>query len=296
MNRLESKDWYYLDLFGKEEGMIGLLLVHDPYSGLPFADGTDRLVLIVRNRVSPQEEIEHWLRDDVRIQVRRVTLDTLNRWVIHGDRTGVGWLVQGELLSDETGRIAELRHFLEEWPGELRERKLLVAFSRFIMSYMLAKTDLQNGQVPDAYGHILACLRYWSNICLIEQGMLPEMTVWEQMRLVNPGIYKLYEELTDSPETVEKRVQLVVLACEFSIQTKMRSSCSLLLRVLASRAEPWSVAELREDSRLHGLPLDLTLLLRKLVHRGLAREVAKPIRGRGSLKLELRYAAGDERP
>jgi hypothetical protein len=295
VNHLDSREWYYRDLFGQDEGMIGLILVTDPYSGQPLVDGSDRLILVIRENAFACGETEHWLRDDVRIQVRRVSPDMLERWVVSGDRNGVQWLVQGEVLFDETGFLAELRRRLDEWPILLREQKLLFEFSRFIQTYMLAKQDLQNGQVLDAYSNILSSLQYWAHISLVEQGMHPELTVWEQMHRVNPGIYKLYEELTTSPETLEKRVQLVLLACEFSVLTKMRSSCALLLQVLGNRGKTWTVAELQRDSRLQILPLDLSLLLRKLVQRGLVRETAKPIRGRGALKLELRYTAGDER-
>lgn len=296
MNRLDSKEWLYRDLFGGEEGVIGLMLIADPYSALPLIDGSDRLVLVVLDRVSqPHEEIEQWIKDDLRIQVRRVTPDMLERWVMDGDRRGVQWLVQGEVLSDETGYLGKLRRRLAEWPDLLREQKLLCAFSRFMLTYSLAKRDLQNGQVLDAYNHILDSLHHWAHISLVEQGMLPELTVWEQMRRVNPGIYKLYEELTVSPETLEQRVQLVLLACEFSVLTKMRSSCSLLIQLLGSRKTPWSLAELQQDVRLRGLPIDLSLLLQKLVQRGLAREVARSANGPAASMLELQYTAGDAR-
>ncbi|WP_276357776.1 nucleotidyltransferase-like protein [Cohnella caldifontis] len=294
MNRLDSKEWYFHDLFGREEGVVGLMLIADPYSSMPMIDGTDRLVLVVRDRVLPGEEIEQWMLGDLRVRVRRVTLDTLERWVIGGDRDGVQWLVQGEVLSDEMGRLAELRNRLEEWPDLLREQKLLCEFSRFMLTYSHAKRNLQQGQVLDAYSNVLASLHHWAHISLVEQGMLPELTVWEQMRRVNPGIYKLYEELTTSPETLEKRVQLVVLACEFSVLTKMRTSCALLVHVLASRETPWTVAELQQEDRLRELPIDFSLLMQKLVQRGLVREVAKAARGQGAVKLELRYTAEEE--
>jgi hypothetical protein len=294
VKRLDTREWYYRELFGREEGLIGLVLVADPYSHQPFIDGMDRLVLVIRENVAAHEETEHWLRDDVRIQVRRVTPETVERWVVTGDRSGVQWLVQGEVLSDDTGYLEELRRRLDEWPEELRLQKLLCEFSLFIRTYLLAKQDLQNGQVLDAYSNVLASLQYWAHISLVEQGMHPELTVWGQMRRVNPGIYKLYEELTISSESLEKRVQLVLLACEFSVLTKMRSSCALLIQLLGSRDEPWTVAELQQDSRLRGLPVDLSLLLQKLVQRGLAREVARSVRGRGAVKLELRYTYGDE--
>jgi hypothetical protein len=293
VKRLDSRDWYFHDWFGREEGLVGLLLVTDPYAFQPMIDGTDRLILVVRQEAPEFQETEHWLRDDVRIQVRRVTPDTLERWVMSGDRSGVQWLVQGEVLTDVTGFLGDLRRRLDEWPELLREQKLLCEFSRFVRTYLLAKQDLNNGQALDAYSNVLASLHYWAHITLVEQRMLPELTVWQQMRRVNPGIYKLYEELTTSPETLEKRVQLVLLACEFSVLTNLRSSCALLMRVLGSREESWSVGELQREPQLAGLPLDLSLLLQKMVQRGLVREVAKSIRGRGAVKLELRYTPGE---
>jgi hypothetical protein len=294
VNRLDSREWYYGDWFAREEGLIGLMLITDPYSYQPLIDGMDRLLLVVRENAGPEEETEHWLRDDVRIQVRRVRPATLERWVISGDRSGVQWLMQGEVLSDRTGYLEALRRRLEEWPELLREQKLLCEFSGFVRTYMLGKQDLKNIQVLDSYSNVLSALHYWAHIALIENGMHPELTVWEQMRRVNPGIYKLYEELTSASDTLEQRVQLVLLACEFSMLTKMRSSCSLLIRLLAGRSEAWTVAELQQHPHLAGLRLDLSLLLQKLAKRGCVRELAQPLRGRGPLKLELRYTAVDK--
>ena len=110
------------------------------------------------------------------------------------------------------------------------------------------------------------------------------------MRRFNPGIYKLYEELTISPESLTKRVQLVLLACEFSVMSKMKSCCELLFSILGSREEPWSVVELQQHPLLLDLHLDdLSLLLQNLVKRGYIDEVAI-VSTTGDLEaLELRY-------
>lgn len=290
---MDSKTIYYRESFGKEEGLAGLMLVSDPYASL--AGEADRLVLVVRDEVLPLEETELWQQGVLRVRVRRVTPDVLEQWAVSGDRDGVRWLMHGEVLSDPRGLLASLRGKLRTWPILLREQKLLSEFSRFVHAYKCAKRDLQHGQILDAYSHVLTALHHWAHVALVEQGMLPELSVWEQMRSVNPGIYKLFEELTTSPETLEQRVQLIVLACEFSMQTKMQTSCSLLLHLLGSREEPWTVAELQQDVRLIGLPLNLPLLLQKLMQRGLVKEVATNRSGRGMLKQELRYTSGESR-
>lgn len=285
----------YTDQFGREGDTVGMMLISNPYSFQTLIDGMDKLVLVVRKSVDGEIETEHGILSDDRVLVKRVTPDTLERWIVSGDhRNVIPWLVSGEVLSDPLGYLSDLRHRLNDWPDDFRERKLLCEFSRFIRTYLLANQDLKDGQVFDAFSHILESLHCWAHIALVEESMHPELTVWEQMRRVNPGIYKLYEELTTSAESMEKRVQLLLLACEFSVWTKMESSCALLIRILASREQPWSVNELFRHPKLTGLPLDLSLILQKLATRGCIREVAKPGKPRGTGMIELKYTASGE--
>ncbi|WP_313731786.1 nucleotidyltransferase-like protein [Cohnella nanjingensis] len=293
MRRLDEKGLFYTDLFGHDEALIGLMLIKNLYAYQTLIDGMDRLVLAVYDHLpDASAEAEHWMWEDTRIQVRRVTPERLDAAIVRGEQRGIiQWLVQGEVLFDKAGYLERTKRRLDEWPAEMKEQKLLCEYSRYLRTYLHAKQDLKDGQVMDAYTNILASLNYWAHIALIEDGMHPELTVWEQMRRVNPGIYKLYEELTASQETLEQRVHLVLLAVEFSVLTKMKSSCALLTRILADRQQPWSVSELQRHSQLAGLSLDLSLMLQKLAMRGYIREVAKPVRQLGVNRLELRYAA-----
>lgn len=284
----------YTDLFGHEEGLISLLTISNPYSNETLFDGMDRLVLGVFDR-EPDKKTEHLIIGDTRILVRRVSADYLESLVMSGESRGaVQWVAQGEALLDRDGYLEDLKHRLNEWPERMKERKMLSEFSKFSSTYIQAKQDLKDGQILDAYSHILTSLHHWAHIALIEEGMNPELTVWVQMRRVNPGIYKLYEELTTNRETVEQRVQLLILACEFSVLTKMKSSCSLLLRLIGTRPEGWSVPELMEHPELKGLSLDFSLLLQKLARKGYLLEVARSKRAAGPGLMELRYAAVPE--
>ncbi|KIL36886.1 hypothetical protein SD71_05200 [Cohnella kolymensis] len=275
-----------------EQGLVGLLVMSNPFSYRPFNDGIDLLAVVVMKKVSADKQTEHLLKDDSRIQLHRVTPDTLERWIVSGEnRKIVQWLLEGDILIDDTGYLENLRSRLIEWSPLLREQRLLCEFSRFVGTYSRARQDLKDGQALDAYSHVMASLHYWADIALVEQGLHPELTVWEQMRRVNPGLYKLFEELTTSSETLEQRVELVLLACEFSLLTKMESCCSLLIRIIESREQFWSVAELRQHPELSGLSLDLPLLLQKLVKRGCIREVARSARDRGEGLMELCYTS-----
>ncbi|WP_239618420.1 nucleotidyltransferase-like protein [Cohnella mopanensis] len=285
------KNSFYLEQLGQEEGIVSLLLVANPFSYQPLIDGMDRLALIITN-ASTYKDSEHLIWNDARILVRRVTREKLESWIVSSpNRNVIYWLVQGEVLIDKDHYLTSLRDRLMEWSPHIREQKLLSEFSQFVRSYLQAKQDLRDGQVLDAYSNVLASLHYWAHIALVEEGMHPELTVWEQMRRVNPGIYKLFEELTTSGETLEQRVQLVLLACEFTILNKMESSCSLLIRLIGSRDESWSISELMKHPDLVGLSLEISVLLQKLVHRGSILEIAKPSHHFYNGILELRYAS-----
>ncbi|RED56711.1 nucleotidyltransferase-like protein [Cohnella lupini] len=291
-----DKKTLYLEYLGKEEGVISLLLVANPFSYQPLIDGMDRLVLIVTKTPTPEKGTEHWIWNDTRILVRRVTPDILERWIVSSpNRNVIYWLLQGEVLVDRDGYLTSLRDRLMDWSPLIREQKILSEFSQFVRSYLQAKQDLRDGRVLDAYSNILASLHYWAHIALVEEGMHPELTVWEQMHRVNPGIYKLFEELTTSGETLEQRVQLVLLACEFSILNKMESSCALLIRLIESRSESWSPAELLQHPDLAGLSLELSVLLQKLVQRGCIRETAKAAKQSIQGLLELRYTSASSK-
>jgi hypothetical protein len=292
MNNMELFDEEQL---GKEEGLISLLLVANPFSYQPLIDGMDRLALIVTRAADLNGETEHWIWKDDRIQVRRVTPETLESWIVSGDnRNVVHWLVEGEIKIDRESYLESLRDRLMEWSPLIREQKLLSEFSRFVRTYLQAKQDLKDGQILDAYSNVLSSLHYWAHIALVEQGMHPELTVWDQIRRVNPGIYKLFEELTTSGETLEQRVQLVLLACEFSVLNKMESSCALLIRLIERREQSWTPAELLQHPDLSSLSLDMSILLQKLVKRGCIREIAKPSHRQKRGLLELRYASADQ--
>ncbi len=291
MSRLDASGLFYTDLFAREEGIVSLLLIANPYAYETLIDGMDRLVLGVYDH-APAKETEHWMWGETRILVRRVTVEHLEKWVAGSESRGViQWLMNGDVLLDRDGYLADLRRRLDECPDTLKERKMLCEFSKFSKTYLQAKQDLKDGQILDAYSHILASLHHWAHIALIEEGMHPELTVWVQIRRVNPGIYKLFEELTTNKETVEQRVQLVLLACEFSVLTKMKSSCELLIRLIGTRPEGWTVTELMKHPELEGLQLDLSLLLQKLARKGYLREIAKTKRENGIGVLELRYAS-----
>jgi hypothetical protein len=284
-----------VDLFRRDEGVVGLLWVAFPFADQPFAIGVNGLLLVAHREAPAEGTTEHWKWGEARLEVHRVHPELLEERLADGDGGQWGqWLARGEILIDPEGWLSRLRRQLKVRPQAARERILLAEFSRFVETCVRAKQDMKEGRVPDAFSHIIASLHHWAQIVLVEEGLYPGLRMWEEIRRVNPGIYKLFEELTTSTESPDKRVQLLLLACEFAVLTKMKTSCALLLRILASRRAPWTVRELERHSDLQGLSLNLTLVLQSLVKRGYIREEIGPLDGHGAGAdglMEVRYAA-----
>lgn len=270
--------------------LLAMSVIMNPYSYNPLIDGLDMLVLLVTEKKVDMDSMEHVQLEGKRALIRTLHKAELDLWIAGGEnRNIIEWLVRGEILLDRDGYLASVRERLLLFPESMREQKQFVEFTGFLRTYLQAKQDLIDGNLLDAYSHVLTALHHWAHIVLIEEGRHPELTVWKQLKRVHPGVYKLYEELTASPETLEQRVQLVMLACEFSVMSKMKACCAILLDVMSSREEPWSIGELQSHPSICNLHVELSLVIQKLVKRAYVREVAVMQEPKDSGALELRY-------
>ncbi|MFD0693994.1 nucleotidyltransferase-like protein [Paenibacillus sp. GCM10027628] len=276
--------------FRNDSRIISVMAVENPRQLPALTDGFDTLLLIITNDLSLNNHATNYIRDDSRIQERWVDPTSLEQWIRHGiNRNIIHWLLKGEILLDHNTYLEGLRHRMLEFPVDLREHKLLVEFSLFLRKYSQSKEYILDEHLLDAYNNVLEALHHWARIVIIEDGYHPEITVWRQIRAINPGVYKLYEELTTSKETLKQRVQLVLLACEFSVMSKMERCCEALIRILADNDHPLSTDELQRHPLLEEVKVDLPLLLNKLVKKGLIKEIAVPV-DEEFTELELQYS------
>lgn len=254
--------------------IMSVAAIENPSQLPSLTDGFDMLLLIVTRSPERANHIHHYIRDNRRIQERWIHPADLESLVLGESRKMMQWLLKGEIVLDRDTYLEALRHKVLEFPIDLREHKLLLEFCRFLRTYLQSKEYLLDEHLLDAYNNILEALQCWARIVILEEGHHPEITVWRQIRYLNPGVYKLYEELTTSKETLKQRVQLVLLACEFSVMSKMERCSKPLLAVLESRKEPWSATELQEHPVLIDIKDELPLLLNKLIKKSLIQEVA----------------------
>lgn len=234
--------------------------------------------------------IEHCVSGTAHYQMRYMGRNELTRWVISGENQEiVQCFLHGEIIWDEGGKVASLRNELIGFGNELRDRRKLKEFAKFLRTYVEAKQYARECDFMDAYYSVLQALKHYARIELIDQGIVPEHSVWEQSRSLNTVVYRLFDELTDSKETLEQRIELVLLACEFSVMSRMEDCCNILLRILGSRREAWSIQELIAMPELAHVKKELPMLIRKLVYRSLVKQTTGIPGDRSGEGREIRY-------
>ncbi len=275
MIKVDVKQWY-----DQDAAVESVVAIESPDPFSPLINGFDLLLLVVSEQPNPTRTV-HYIKNGLHIQEYRVDYPKLEQLILAADTSYViEWILQGKIYLDRRRQMEKLRDALVVFPQYMREQKLLIEFSLFLRRFLQSKHYLEQGNGLDAYANIMEALFHWARIVITEAGSHPEVTVWKQVRVINGGVYKLYEELTSSNESVEQRVRLVLLACDFSVLSKMDKCCALLIRVLESRSIPWSPMELLEHPEISGLNIELSLLLKRLSMRSLIREVAVPEDGR----------------
>ncbi|MEC0093224.1 nucleotidyltransferase-like protein [Paenibacillus macquariensis] len=239
--------------------------------GSPFHD-YDILILVVQ--ASEQSRVDHVTIGGKVCQVFHVSLRLFRRWLIEGEKCNlVKCLLEGDIIIDTEGVLANLSLEFEEFKQPLRDQVMFLEFSRFLWLYLESKRYMSEGYIMDAYHSVIQSLHHWARIELIERGIRPQDKVWEQVRGLSTAVHKLYEELTVSKETLKQRVELVLLGCEFSVLSKMAECSVLLISVIGSREKPWSVRELLQHPELEIVSEELPLVLRMLVYRSIIKEV-----------------------
>jgi hypothetical protein len=280
----------YLANYKSDSRVDGVVAVDCRGLQTQLVDEFDFLFLVILADESA-EVISHYKQGDLRIQEQRVTREGLERWMLTGaNRNIMQWVLGGTIELDRSGWLTALREQWTLFPTPLRDKKLMIEFAAFLRVYTRCQEYLRTGQVMDAYSQVNAMLHHWARIYITEAGLHPEVMVWRQVYDINPGVYKMYQELQESDETLEQRVELVLLAIDFSIIRRITDCNQLLLQMMRSRDEAWAVHELQQQPQIAELEIDLNLILQKLVEKRVIQEVAVPLPNLSGIH-EMRYKA-----
>ncbi|WP_442603258.1 nucleotidyltransferase-like protein [Paenibacillus sp. KN14-4R] len=260
--------------FIQDQSVLGVIRVPVEVEYPSSTNNIDLLLLILTCDTTKHNCTFYYIKGNIRIQERWIETAYMKQCTIGGkDPNLLRWVLRGEIVVERDAQLAGLRNNIVNFPVEMKDRLLLIEFAQFLRKYQESREYVLDEQVLDAYACILQALHHWARIAIIEAGFYPDNMIWQQIRTINPGIYKLFEELTMSNETLKQRVQLVLLACEFSVVSRISNCCTLLLRILDSRPEPWSLEELKICLEIEDIHLELPMLLNKLIRKSLIKEV-----------------------
>ncbi|WP_392085343.1 nucleotidyltransferase-like protein, partial [Streptomyces sp. NPDC015350] len=190
------------------------------------------------------------------------------KWILLGTNKKIfEWLYNGRVIFDRNEYVSQLKSELKDFPVIQRKRKMGVEFAKLIRRYMDGKAFFENKHYLDAYNDVVHSLHHLARLAVIENGFHPEVTVWSQVKQIEPEIYKLYVELINSEEPLEKRLELLFLASEFLIHSKTKMSIQHISDILTEK-DYWSFNDLIENEELFLVySVDLGRLIEYLIEK-----------------------------
>ena len=249
-------------------GTLGVILISKRDDAINMTDMFDAVLLIIVKEADRPIFTKHYLYGDTKMVMHIVTENRLLKWLFIGsNRKLVDWIFFGKVLFDRNEFLYKLRLELQEFPFYGRKIKTGIQFSKLIRRYLEGKEFFERGDYLDAYNHVIDSLHHLGRLSVIDSGLYPEVTVWAQVKKIEPAVYKLYEELVMSNETLEKRLELLFLASEFLINARTHDGAQHIVETMLSKSI-WTIQELHEHEELSYYSTDLEVFIEYLIEKG----------------------------
>jgi Nucleotidyltransferase-like/Helix-turn-helix domain len=259
---------------------LGILLIEKKSNVSTETDTFDYILFIIVDEAEDPVYLKHYTYKNKKAALHVVKEVQLKEWILLGtNRKVVEWIQDGKILFDRNDYLNDLKTELRDFPFNGRKLKMGIEFAKLIRRYMDGKAFFETNHYLDAYNHVVHSLHHLARLEVIKQGFYPEVTVWNQVKHIEPEIYKLYEELVNSTETLEKRLELLFLASEFLIYSRTNSGSQHLIEIIETKQKPWSIAELIDHPELAYYSVDLSLLLEYLIDKNLIKIVEVETKG-----------------
>lgn len=261
---------------------LGILLIERMNNDSSNTDTFDFILFVVVNESEAPMFQKHYLYKEKKVALHVVNEIQLKEWLLLGsNRKVVNWIQSGRVLFDRNEYLDQLKKELSEFPFYGRKLKMGLEFSKLIRRYTDGKAFFENGQYLDAFNNVVHSLHHLARLEVIEQGFYPEVTVWNQVKHIEPEISKLYKELICSEETLEKRLELLFIASEFLIYSRADIGSQHILEVMGTKEEPWTIADLMNHPELKYYAVDLNVLLEYLIEKHVVKTIKVNTKGQG---------------
>ncbi|WP_188207329.1 nucleotidyltransferase-like protein [Alkalibacillus aidingensis] len=252
------------------QNTLGVLLLEKSDSHNSVTDHFDCILLILVRDAEDDWYVKHYEFGDKKAAMHIVDEKLLHRWIeTSGYRKVVEWLIKGTIVFDRNEYLAKLKDELRDFPERKRQLRKTIEFAKLIRSYSECKELFQSKHYLDANSLMIRSLHYLARLAVLEKGFHPEIMVWNQVKRIDPEVYKLYEELMESDEPVKKRIELMMLASDFAIHSRAEQGAAHLLDIMRSQEEPWTYGELKIHPEIQHYTLDLSILIEYLVERNI---------------------------
>lgn len=263
-----------------QSNTLGVLIVEKKQKSI-ITDSFDVILLIIVKEADKPIFIKHYTYDDKKAALHVITEAKLQEWLLLGtNRKIFEWLDNAKITFDRNEYVANLKKELQEFPFYGRKIKIGLEFAKLIRRYVDGKALFESKQYLDAYNHVVHSLHHLARLAVVENGLHPELTVWHQVKQLEPEIYKFYEELLCSEETLEKRLELLFLASEFLIHSRTNIGTAHMIEVL-SKKEYWMFNEMMEEEELIPYSVDMSVLIEYLIEKHLIEVVNIDTKGHG---------------
>ncbi|MGD6800972.1 hypothetical protein FZC79_09645 [Rossellomorea vietnamensis] len=260
---------------------LGVLMIDQRQKASPLTDTFDIVLLIIVKESETPVFIKHYSYEQQKAALHIISEEKLKEWMLLGtNRKIVEWLFNGKIIFDRNEYISNLKMELRDFPFYGRKIKIGLEFSKLIRRYLDGKAFFENKHHLDAYNHVVHSLHHLARLAVIENGFHPEVTVWNQVKQIEPEIFKLYEELINSREDLEKRLELLFLASEFLIHSRLKIGSEHLISIMEEK-EQWSFNELLEHEEVQPYSVDLSVLIEYLTEKNILQTVRVETKGQG---------------
>lgn len=246
---------------------LGVILINKREDASNITDTFDAVLLIIVKDADHSIYSKHYTYGDSKMVMHILTEERLRKWIFIGsNKRLVDWIFYGKIMFDRNEFLFKLRSELQEFPFFGRKLKTGIQFAKLIRRYLEGKELFENGHHLDAYNHVVASLHHLGRLSIIDSGLYPEVTVWAQVKKIEPAIYKLYEELIMSNETLEKRLELLFLASEFLINSRTHDGAQHILETMLNKST-WTIQELHDQVELSYYSTDLEVFVEYLIEK-----------------------------
>lgn len=247
---------------------LGVILVEKRKKGDPITDTFDAILLIITADEKIPIYTKHYTTTSGKAAMHVISESQLRKWMLVGSkRKVVDWIYYGKVYFDRNEFVEKLKQELQENPCFQRKVKMGLELSKLVRAFIEGKTFFEQGNYLDAYLHVVNSLHYLARLAVVEKSLYPEVKVWSQVKKIDPSIYKLYEELITSSESIDKRLELLFLASEFFLHNRTAEGSQHILGVM-SKKEKWEIQELHEHEELKLYSTELEVYIEYLVDKG----------------------------